>query len=212
MRFPNLEFIGSLEFTRIVMKLYWSCYPNTTRFGYKRRRLDESFPELCPYYDQYFYESTSLMGWMDEGILQDERFPHKIKYQNYSWCGNTEWKCDWIERNDQPEGSPLTDRYGRYNNCQIQAQRFRLLQRKSGQTGGVPPLTLRHQIGRQWGQDWYLFCQINKLTICCRRSPGQHSPLILVDFSASVWVCLLSVWSRFSSTPSSSCSSMLNIW
>ena len=67
-RFPNLEFIDSPEFTRIVMKLYWSCYPNVTRFGYKRRRMDENFPDLCPYYEQYFYESTSLMGLMEKGI------------------------------------------------------------------------------------------------------------------------------------------------
>ena len=66
-RFPNLEFIEKPEFTRIVLKLYWSCHPNVTRFGYKRRRMEENFPDLCPYYDQYFYGNAVLVGKMEQG-------------------------------------------------------------------------------------------------------------------------------------------------
>ena len=70
-RFPNLEFIDRPEFTRIVLKLYWSCHPNITRFGYKRRRMEENFPDLCPFYDENFYGKGILVDLMDKGNYRE---------------------------------------------------------------------------------------------------------------------------------------------
>ena len=60
LRFPNSEFQKSPEFLTIAKKLFWSCHPNTTRFGYKRRMLSLAFPGLCLYYDQHFYPQPRL--------------------------------------------------------------------------------------------------------------------------------------------------------
>lgn len=59
-KFPNNEFKRSGDFVKIIKKLYWSCKENITRFGFKRRLLSEAFPELCTYYDQYFYTNTQI--------------------------------------------------------------------------------------------------------------------------------------------------------
>ena len=51
-------------------KLYWSCQSETmTRFGYKRRGLDTSFPGLCAYYDDYIYNSTELSELVLAGLF-----------------------------------------------------------------------------------------------------------------------------------------------
>ena len=54
---------------KVFKKLYWSCQSETmTRFGYKRRGLDTSFPELCTYYDDYIYMSERLSQLLDAGL------------------------------------------------------------------------------------------------------------------------------------------------
>ena len=40
-----------------------------TRFGYKRRGLDTSFPGLCAYYDDYIYNSTELSELVLAGLF-----------------------------------------------------------------------------------------------------------------------------------------------
>ena len=50
-KFPNSMFKETPEFLTIAKKLFWSCHPNTTRFGYKRRVLSLAFPDLCKHYD-----------------------------------------------------------------------------------------------------------------------------------------------------------------
>ena len=48
-------FKKSTEFVTIMKKLYWTCHPNITRFGYKRRMVELALPGLCDYYDNHFY-------------------------------------------------------------------------------------------------------------------------------------------------------------
>ena len=51
---------------KIIKKLYWSCKENITRFGFKRRLLTTAFPELCTYYDQYFYQNTQISSQIEK--------------------------------------------------------------------------------------------------------------------------------------------------
>ena len=70
-KYPNNLFTSSAEFLNIVKKLFWSCNPsNKTRFGYKRSAISQHFPNLCAYYDDFFYNNENL----SEAILkEDER-------------------------------------------------------------------------------------------------------------------------------------------
>ena len=80
-KFPNTEFKRSPDFAKIVKKLYWSCKESTTRwkslifdtglfsetrFGFKRRLLNTTFPGLCDYYDQYFYQNTQITKQIED--------------------------------------------------------------------------------------------------------------------------------------------------
>ena len=67
-KFPNSEFKSSLDFLKVAKKLFWSCYPNTTRFGYRRWRMDLAYPNLCPFYDKYFFNNTIFNNTMFEGM------------------------------------------------------------------------------------------------------------------------------------------------
>ena len=67
-KFPNTQFQLSHDFVKIVKKLFWSCYPNTTRFGYRRWRMDLAYPQLCPFYDKYFYNNTIISNMLVEGM------------------------------------------------------------------------------------------------------------------------------------------------
>jgi hypothetical protein len=59
-QFPSHLFANSEEFLTIVKKLFWSCNKNKTRFGYKRRGIMMAFPDLCGFYDEYFYNNNHL--------------------------------------------------------------------------------------------------------------------------------------------------------
>ena len=37
------------------------------RFGYKRRRLDNTYPKLCPYYDEFFYQNDNISTQFNTG-------------------------------------------------------------------------------------------------------------------------------------------------
>ena len=82
-KFPNDEIQNSQEFVKIVKKLFWSCSPNITRyllgiqfekiqqyfdrFGYKRRRLEKTYPKLCPFYDEFFFPNDNISTQLREG-------------------------------------------------------------------------------------------------------------------------------------------------
>ena len=67
-KFPNTQFQSTHDFVKIVKKLFWSCYSNTTRFGYRRWRMDLAYPQLCPFYDKYFYNNTIISNMLVEGM------------------------------------------------------------------------------------------------------------------------------------------------
>ena len=69
-KFPNQEFPSTHEFVKVIKKLFWSCYPETTRFGYRRWRMDLAYPQLCSFYDKYFYNNTMLSNLLFQGMVQ----------------------------------------------------------------------------------------------------------------------------------------------
>ena len=52
-------------------KLFWSCSPEVTRFGYKRRSILYFYPTLCHYYDEYFYNNEFINSSLHKGKLKD---------------------------------------------------------------------------------------------------------------------------------------------
>jgi len=59
-QFPNHLFMNSQHFLAVIKKLFWSCSKEKTRFGFKRRGLSTMYPELCGFYDDFFYANESL--------------------------------------------------------------------------------------------------------------------------------------------------------
>ena len=55
----------------IMKKLFWSCSPEVTRFGYKRRSILYFYPTLCQYYDEYFYTNEFINSSLHKGKLKD---------------------------------------------------------------------------------------------------------------------------------------------
>ena len=68
-RFPNLEFVDRPEFWKVARKLFWSCYHGLTRHGGKRKRMDANYPELCPFYDNYFYNNVKIREIFQQGRI-----------------------------------------------------------------------------------------------------------------------------------------------
>ena len=62
-------FKKSMEFVTIMKKLYWTCHPNITRFGYKRRMVEFALPGLCDFYDNHFYTRTTSIYQQSESFL-----------------------------------------------------------------------------------------------------------------------------------------------
>ena len=45
------------------------------RFGYKRKRLDNTYPNLCHYYDEFFYQNDYIATQFIKGdLIYLERF------------------------------------------------------------------------------------------------------------------------------------------
>ena len=57
-------FLRSPEMFILIKKLFWSCHPNPTRFGPKRRLLDIEYQRLCSVYDQFVYSNQELMEYL----------------------------------------------------------------------------------------------------------------------------------------------------
>ena len=66
-KFPNMEFHGRPELARVLQKLFWSCQPTVNRFGFKRLRLESAFPELCLFFDKYFYNNSEISNLFFKG-------------------------------------------------------------------------------------------------------------------------------------------------
>jgi hypothetical protein len=58
--FPNQMFTSSPDLHLLMRRLYWSCEKADTRFGPKRRLIDETFPTLCGFFDQFVYSNESI--------------------------------------------------------------------------------------------------------------------------------------------------------
>jgi len=58
--FPGEAFSRTREFWLVVYKLFWSCKNKKTKFGFKRPGLERKYPELCAFYDDYFYNDNSV--------------------------------------------------------------------------------------------------------------------------------------------------------
>ena len=98
--FPKTDFETSQEFVKVFKKLYWSCQNETmTRFGYKRRGLDTSFPGLCAYYDDYIYNSMDLSQLVVEGLQSSAlgNYPKILNCNFFRRPSNfgTFCKCEW---------------------------------------------------------------------------------------------------------------------
>ena len=52
---PGDSFRKTREFWLVMYKLFWLCRNENKRFGFKRPRLDQKYPNLCAYYDEYFF-------------------------------------------------------------------------------------------------------------------------------------------------------------
>ena len=68
-RFPNLEFVDRPQFWKVARKLFWSCSQELTRHGRKRKRLEENYPELCSFYDKYFYKNDKIKEMFQQGRI-----------------------------------------------------------------------------------------------------------------------------------------------
>ena len=100
-----MEFHGRPELARVLQKLFWSCQPTVNRFGFKRLRLESAFPELCLFFDKYFYNNSEISNLFFKGSpsirleleitissLDDENINKGIdqklteKYDLYGYC------------------------------------------------------------------------------------------------------------------------------
>ena len=62
--YPGENFSKTREFWRVVYQLYWSC--NHENYQYKRLRMDVSYPELCPFFDEYFFSNDDARSKFEE--------------------------------------------------------------------------------------------------------------------------------------------------
>ena len=58
--FPNRMFLNSPDFFLVLRKLWWSCQPLRNKFGPKRVKLDEVYPNLCQFYDSFIYPNMEV--------------------------------------------------------------------------------------------------------------------------------------------------------
>ena len=53
-------FLNSPDFFLVIKKLWWSCQPITNKFGPKRIKLDQVYPNLCQFYDSFIYPTMEV--------------------------------------------------------------------------------------------------------------------------------------------------------
>ena len=53
-------FLNSPDFFLVLRKLWWSCQPIRNKFGPKRIKLDEVYPNLCQFYDSFIYPNIEV--------------------------------------------------------------------------------------------------------------------------------------------------------
>ena len=58
--FPNRMFLNPPDFFLVIRKLWWSCQPIRNKFGPKRIKLDEVYPNLCQFYDSFIYPNIEV--------------------------------------------------------------------------------------------------------------------------------------------------------
>ena len=71
--YPDDTFLFTDDFWLVVQKLYWTCQSTraTAKYGYKRQGLTAQYPQLCTFFDEYFYNNESVRNGFEEKTGQD---------------------------------------------------------------------------------------------------------------------------------------------
>ena len=49
------------------------------RFGYKRSRLEKTYPKLCPFYDEFFFQNDNISTQFREGLSISNQKEHGME-------------------------------------------------------------------------------------------------------------------------------------
>ena len=77
--FPANVFAYSDDFWLVVQKLHRSCQKEPARHGFKRNVITAQYPNLCQFFDNYFYNIPSI----------NKEFKSKIGHDFLSWRKST---------------------------------------------------------------------------------------------------------------------------